>query len=65
MKRMIRQVTQGDSSPDKTKHGNKALDGVFYLVQQNTICLAEIFILLRIIGEMLNVSVYFASLPNH
>lgn len=65
MKRMIRQVTQGDLSTGETKHGNKALDGVFYLVQQNTICLAEIFILLRIIGETLNVSVYFASLPSH
>lgn len=59
MKRMIRQVTQDDSSSGETKHGNKALDGVFNLVQQNTICLTEIFILLRIIGDMLNVSVYF------
>lgn len=65
MKRMIRQLTQDDSSSSKTKHGNNALDGVFYLAQQNAICLAEISILLRIIGETLNVSVYFASLPSH
>lgn len=36
-----------------------------YLAQLNAICLAEISILLRIIEETLNVSVYFASLPSH